>query len=147
MPSESANTAEARRWYELQGDIEVQQVGFISRDDGKTGTVMEDSRIPLRTWCHAYWRAASSKKGVSALQIKRETGISYKSALFLMHRIRWAMSGVSEDDGEERGKPGPQPDRLKIDVPFEEGLRRALKKEKPEEGWPEPEEPQPDNGS
>ena len=58
----------------------------------RTGTVMEDSRIPLRVWCHAYWRAASSKKGVSALQIKRETGISYKSALFLMHRIRWAMA-------------------------------------------------------
>ncbi len=29
--------AEARRWYEFQGDVEVQQVGFITRDDGKTG--------------------------------------------------------------------------------------------------------------
>ena len=57
------------------------------------------------------------------------------------------MSDVSDDDGEEPGKPGPEPDRLKIEVPFEEGLRRALKKKKPKEGWPEPEEPQPDNGS
>lgn len=58
----------------------------------RTGTVYEDSRIPLRHWCYAFWKACSSKKGVSALQIKRETGLSYKSALFLMHRIRFAMA-------------------------------------------------------
>ncbi len=58
----------------------------------RIGTIFEDSRIPLRIWCHAFWRACSSKKGVSALQIQRETGLSYKSALFLMHRIRWAMA-------------------------------------------------------
>jgi len=58
----------------------------------RVGTVMEDSRIPLRFWCHAFWRACASKKGVSALQISRECRISYKSALFLMHRIRYAMT-------------------------------------------------------
>lgn len=57
----------------------------------RIGTVYEDSPIPLRIWCHAFWRACSSKKGVSAKQIQRETGLSYKSALFLMHRIRLAM--------------------------------------------------------
>jgi transposase-like protein len=58
----------------------------------RVGTVYEDSPIPLRHWCYAFWKGCSSKKGVSALQIKRETGLSYKSALFLMHRIRWAMA-------------------------------------------------------
>lgn len=58
----------------------------------RIGTIFEDSRIPLRLWCHAFWRSCSSKKGVSALQIQRETGLSYKSALFLMHRIRFAMT-------------------------------------------------------
>jgi transposase-like protein len=58
----------------------------------RIGSIFEDSRIPLRVWCHAFWRACSSKKGVSALQISRETGVSYKSALFLMHRIRFAMA-------------------------------------------------------
>jgi len=57
----------------------------------RIGTVFEDSRIPLRHWCYAFWAACASKKGVSALQIKRQTGLSYKSALFLMHRIRWAL--------------------------------------------------------
>jgi transposase-like protein len=53
---------------------------------------MEDSRIPLKVWCYAFWSACSSKKGVSALQISRECSIAYKSALFLMHRIRYAMT-------------------------------------------------------
>jgi len=58
----------------------------------RKGTVFEDSRIPMRHWCFAFWAACSSKKGVSAKQIQRQTGLSYKSALFLMHRIRFAMS-------------------------------------------------------
>src|SRR5216684_9021882 len=37
----------------------------------------------------ALWKSCSSKKGVSALQIKRETGLTYKSALFMMHRIQF----------------------------------------------------------
>lgn len=60
----------------------------------RVGTVYEDSLIPLRHWCYAFWAACSSKKGVSALQIKRQTGLSYKSALFMMHRIRKAMRGT-----------------------------------------------------
>jgi transposase-like protein len=58
----------------------------------RIGTVFEDSRIPLKVWCHSFWRACASKKGVSALQISRECHITYKSALFLMHRIRYAMT-------------------------------------------------------
>jgi len=58
----------------------------------RIGTVYEESRIELRHWCYAFWRAATSKKGVSALELKRNCQISYKSALFLMNRIRFAMS-------------------------------------------------------
>lgn len=58
----------------------------------RMGTVFEDSRIPLRHWCYAFWRASTSKKGVSALEIHRQTGLSYKSALFMLHRIRYAMT-------------------------------------------------------
>lgn len=63
----------------------------------RIGTILEDSRIPLRHWAYAFWAACSSKKGVSALQIKRMTGLSYKSALFLMHRIRYAMTPTPTD--------------------------------------------------
>jgi len=58
----------------------------------RIGTVLEDSRIAHRHWCYAFWAACASKKGVSALQIHRMTGVSYKSALFLMHRIRFALA-------------------------------------------------------
>ena len=58
----------------------------------RIGTVYEESRIELRHWCYTFWRAATSKKGVSALEIKRHCQISYKSALFLMNRIRFAMA-------------------------------------------------------
>ncbi|HEV2485555.1 MAG TPA: IS1595 family transposase [Terracidiphilus sp.] len=63
----------------------------------RIGTVYEESRIELRHWCYTFWRAATSKKGVSALEIKRHCQISYKSALFLMNRIRFAMA----PDGSE----------------------------------------------
>src|ERR1700730_9532530 len=58
----------------------------------RIGTIYEESRIELRHWCYAFWRASTSKKGVSALEIKRHCQISYKSALFLMNRIRFAMA-------------------------------------------------------
>lgn len=58
-------------------------------------TIMEDSPIPLRHWCFAFWSICASKKGVSALQIQRQTGLSYKSAHFMMHRIREAMAAKS----------------------------------------------------
>ena len=58
----------------------------------RIGTIYEESRLPLRHWAYAFWRACTSKKGVSALEIKRHCQISYKSALFLMNRIRFAMA-------------------------------------------------------
>jgi transposase-like protein len=63
----------------------------------RIGTVFEDSRIELRHWCYAFWRAATSKKGVSALEIHRQTGLSYKSSLFMLHRIRFAMTDSAPD--------------------------------------------------
>jgi transposase-like protein len=81
----------------------------------RIGTVYEESRLPMRHWAYAFWRACTSKKGVSALEIKRHCQISYKSALFLMNRIRFAMapdiptppfSGVVEvDETYVGGKP------------------------------------------
>ena len=64
----------------------------------RVGTIMEDSPIPLRHWCYAFWAACSSKKGVSAKQIERMTGVTYKSALVLMHRVRWAMAPANANE-------------------------------------------------
>lgn len=58
------------------------------------GSVMERSHIPLTKWVLAIQLMAASKKGVSAKQIERMLAISYRSAWFLMHRIREAMNGM-----------------------------------------------------
>jgi transposase-like protein len=55
------------------------------------GTVMHRSHISLKQWLMAFHLMCSSKKGMSALQLKREMGITYKSAWFLCHRVRAAM--------------------------------------------------------
>jgi transposase-like protein len=56
------------------------------------GTVMERSKIPLSKWLLAMHLMGASKKGVSALQLQRMLGVTYKSAWFLCHRIREAMA-------------------------------------------------------
>lgn len=52
------------------------------------GTVMERSKIPLCKWVLAAQLMASSKKGMSALQLKRMLGVTYETAWFLFHRLR-----------------------------------------------------------
>jgi len=69
----------------------------------RVGTVFEESRIPLRHWCYAFWRACTSKKGVAALEIQRQCQISYKSALFMLHRIRYAMMPAVEGEAKLTG--------------------------------------------
>lgn len=91
------------------------------------GTVFEDSRIPLSKWLLGIHLMASSKKGISAHQLHRNLGISYKAAWFMAHRLRYAMTdgplaellnGIVEADetyigaknkrGTKRGRPGPE---------------------------------------
>ena len=54
------------------------------------GTIFEDSHIPLNIWLMTIHLLCSSKKGVSAHQIHRMLGITYKSAWFMVHRLRHA---------------------------------------------------------
>ncbi len=56
------------------------------------GTIFEDSHIPLNKWLMAFHLLCASKKGMSAHQLHRMLGITYKSAWFMAHRIRYAMS-------------------------------------------------------
>src|SRR5712692_5778578 len=55
------------------------------------GTIFEGSHIPLNKWLLAFYLLCSSKKGMSAHQLHRMLGITYKSAWFMAHRIRYAM--------------------------------------------------------
>ncbi|WP_439542841.1 IS1595 family transposase [Hyphomicrobium sp.] len=57
----------------------------------KVGTIFEDSHIPMRMWLQAIALMCASKKGISANQLHRMTGLTLKSAWFMSHRIREAM--------------------------------------------------------
>src|SRR5271156_3680118 len=52
------------------------------------GTLYERSHVPLHKWLGATYLMMASKKGMSALQISRMIGVTYKTAWFLCHRIR-----------------------------------------------------------
>jgi transposase-like protein len=92
------------------------------------GTIFEDSHIPLHKWLMAIHLLCASKKGMSAHQLHRMLGVTYKSAWFMAHRIRYAMtqeplssklSGIIEMDetyvggklrvGPHATKPGERP--------------------------------------
>lgn len=55
------------------------------------GTVFERSKVGLHKWLAACYLMCSSKKGISAKQIERSLGVTYKTAWFMAHRIREAM--------------------------------------------------------
>ena len=56
-------------------------------------SVMERSHIPLHKWVLAFHLMSASKKGMSAHQLHRMLGVTYKTAWFLAHRVREAMTG------------------------------------------------------
>ncbi len=57
-----------------------------------TDTIFESTHIPLRKWLIAWYLLCSSKKGISSLQLQRNLDLgSYRTALFMTHRIRHAL--------------------------------------------------------
>lgn len=61
------------------------------------GTIFHDSHLPLWKWFLVAYMMAEAKKGVSANQIKRTVGVSYKTAWYLCHRIRAAMAEMNAE--------------------------------------------------
>lgn len=67
------------------------------------GTLFERSKVGLHLWLQAVYLMAASKKGISAKQLERMLGVTYKTAWFMCHRIREAMTA---DTGRLLGGPG-----------------------------------------
>src|SRR4051812_42028738 len=63
----------------------------------RVGTLFHDSKLPLWKWFLAVYMMGESRKGISANQLKRMLGVSYKTAWYLCHRIRAAL----KDEGAE----------------------------------------------
>jgi transposase-like protein len=83
------------RIYELKGKSTrpgVRKCGHCRKPFTVTvGTVFERSHVPLHKWVQALYLLCCSKKGMSAHQLHRVLGVSYKAAWFMGHRIREAM--------------------------------------------------------
>ena len=61
-------------------------------DGSETGTIFEDSPLGLDKWLMAMWQVVNCKNGVSSYEVHRAIGISQKSAWFMDHRIRHALT-------------------------------------------------------
>ncbi|MGA2182005.1 MAG: IS1595 family transposase [Bryobacteraceae bacterium] len=92
------------------------------------GTIFNDSHLPLEKWMLAVAIMCNAKKGVSAKQLQRDVGVSYKTAWYLSHRIREAMilgnwtdekmdQTVEADETYVGGKYDKRRKRAKYDKP------------------------------
>jgi transposase-like protein len=96
--SESTSYLKKRRQYDCNA--------CRKRFSVRAGTIFNDSKLPLRKWFMAVYIMCQSKKSVSANQLHRMLGVTYKTAWYLCHRIRRAMrvederqlSGIVEAD-------------------------------------------------
>jgi transposase-like protein len=79
------------------------------------GTVFHDSHLPLWKWFLAIYLIGESKKGISAKQLQRTLGVSYKTAWYLGHRIRSAM---------EEDSPVPLRGIVEVDETWGGGFKR-----------------------
>ncbi len=82
------------------------------------GTIFQDTKLPLPTWFATVYLMCESKKGISANQVNRMMGGSYKTAWYLCHRIRAAMTSAKED----RPKLGGT---IEVDETFVGGIQRG----------------------
>jgi transposase-like protein len=82
------------------------------------GTIFQDTKLPLPTWFATVYLMCESKKGISAKQIQRMMGGSYKTAWYLCHRVRAAMTSANDD----RPKLGGT---IEVDETFVGGIQRG----------------------
>ncbi|WP_160773512.1 IS1595 family transposase [Alteraurantiacibacter buctensis] len=92
----------------------------------RTGTVMERSHVPLHKWLLATHIMAASKKGMSASQMARMLGVTYKTAWFLCHRIREAMEGAGP-----QGPMGGHNEVVEVDETYVGGKAKNRATRKP----------------
>jgi transposase-like protein len=72
----------------------------------KVGTVFESSHVPLNQWLQVVYMMVSSKKGASSHQVMRTLDVQYKTAWFMTHRIRHAMSELYVGGSPKLGGSG-----------------------------------------
>lgn len=69
----------------------------------RTGTIFERSHVPLDKWLFAMYLLATSRKGISSMQLSKELGVTQKTAWFILQRLREACGNDDSDDDSGNG--------------------------------------------
>ena len=84
--------------FNVQSDIKHPTMTHRCRDCSnkpmftvRVGTILENTRLPYRTWAIGIYLFTTNLKGVSSMKLHRELGIAQKSAWFMLHRLRAAV--------------------------------------------------------
>jgi transposase-like protein len=86
----------------------------------KVGSIFEDSPIPLNKWLAGMWMMAGAKNGISSCEVARALGITQKSAWFMLHRLRLA---ITQGSFEKMGGDG---ETIEADETHIGGLARNM---------------------
>ncbi len=94
----------------------------------KTGTILEESLVPLEKWLPVMWMVANCKNGVSSWEIHRALGVTQKTAWFMLHRIRL---GMKQDFGHgPLTKIGGPENEVEVDETFVGGSKTNMHRDK-----------------
>ena len=63
----------------------------------RTGTIFERSHVPLHKWIYSMYLLVTARKGISSMQLAKQIGVTQKTALFILHRLREACGGKLEN--------------------------------------------------
>jgi len=118
--SEKVAYLEKARVYKCYGDHKKQKFSL------KVSTVFEDSPIALEKWLPALWMLVNDKNGISSYELHRALGITQKTAWFMLHRIRTAISSKSFSAHYKLGGEGGGP--VEIDETFVGGRVQNMHK-------------------
>lgn len=100
----------AARWYPIQAQRAYSCQWCGHHIHPTAGTIFEDTRTPLRSWFYAMYLFTTTRHGVSAKELQRQLGVTYKTAWRMGHKIREHMAKVS-------GKP-PLSGNVEIDEAY-----------------------------
>lgn len=111
---------EARRWAngvncpccDLPDRITVRKDGFYRCNQCKedftvrTGTIFERSHVLLHKWLYAMYLLATSREGISSVQLAKEIGVTQKSAWFVLQRLSEARGKEANKNANSKLKAG-----------------------------------------
>lgn len=108
------------RWYPLKSESAFSCQWCGHHIHPMVGTLFEKSRTPLQLWFYAMFLFTKTRHGVSAKELERQLGVTYKCAFRMAHRIRKHMAMIDGD--EALGGPG---EIVQVDEAYVGGARRG----------------------